>query len=60
MKTNNILKALAFATLLTTACSREIIDDEIINDENIEQKGYPLPVTGNGTREGGDPATKAT
>ena len=28
MKTNNILKALAFATLLTTACSREIIDDE--------------------------------
>ena len=60
MKTNNILKALAFATLLTTACSREIIDDEIINDENIEQKGYPLPVTVNVTREGDDPATKAT
>ena len=60
MKTKTILMALAFATLLTTACSREIIDDEIINDENIEQKGYPLPVTVNVTREGDDPATKAT
>ena len=52
--------ALAFATLLTTACSREIIDDEIINDENIEQRGYPLPVTVNVTREGDEDATKAT
>lgn len=60
MKTKTILMALAFATLLTTACSREIIDDEIINDENIEQKGYPFPVTVNVTREGDKDATKAT
>ena len=60
MKTKNIFKALAFAILmpallLNTACS-----SDITNDENIDEKGYALPVTVNVTRQGGDPATKAT
>ena len=55
MKTNNILKALAFALLITTACNKS----EIANDENAEKKGFALPVTVNVTREGDD-ATKAT
>ncbi len=55
MKTNNILKALAFALLITTACNKS----EIANDENAEKKGFALPVTVNATR-GGDDATKAT
>ena len=55
MKTNNILKALAFALLITTACNK----NEIANDENTEKKGFALPVTVNVTREGDD-ATKAT
>ena len=55
MKTNNILKALAFALLITTACNKS----EIANDQNTEKKGFTLPVTVNVTREGDD-ATKAT
>ena len=55
MKTNTIVKALAFAMLLTTACNKS----EIANDENIEKKGFALPATVNVTREGDD-ATKAT
>ena len=45
------------AMLLTTACSN---DDEIVNTENDIKKGYELPVTINVTREGDDPATRAT
>ena len=55
MKTNNILKALAFALLITTACNKS----EIANEENTEKKGFSFPVTVNVTREGDD-ATKAT
>ena len=55
MKTNTIVKALAFAMLLATACNKS----EIANDENAEKKGFALPVTVNVTREGDD-ATKAT
>ena len=55
MKTNTIVKALAFALLLATACNK----NEIANDENTEKKGFALPVTVNVTREGDD-ATKAT
>ena len=55
MKTNNILKALAFALLITTACNKS----EIANDENTEKKGFSFPVIVNVTREGDD-ATKAT
>lgn len=60
MKTKNIFKVLAFAILmpallLNTACS-----SENTNIENIDGKGYALPVTVNVTRQGDDPATKAT
>lgn len=55
MKTNTIVKALAFAMLLTTACNKS----EIANDDNTDKKGFALPVTVNVTREGND-ATKAT
>ncbi len=55
MRTNTIIKALAFAMLLATACNK----NEIANDENTEKKGFALPVTVNVTREGDD-ATKAT
>lgn len=67
MKTNNILKALAFALLLTTACNKG--DEFIINNENVidentgdktEKKGFELPVTVNVTRQGDEDATKAT
>ena len=54
MKTNTIIKALAFAMLLATACNKS----EIANDENTDKKGFALPVTVNVTREGDD-ATKA-
>ena len=62
MKTKNIFKALALAMLmpamlLTTACSN---DDDVVNTENTNQKGYELPVTINVTRQGDDPATRAT
>ena len=61
MKTKTIFKMLAAAMLmptmlLTTACSNN--DDEIINGETANTKGYALPVTVNVTR-GGD-ATRAT
>lgn len=56
MKAKNIFKTLAFAMLLTTACNREVIDNE-----NTDQKGYTLlPVTVNVNREGDEDATKAT
>ena len=67
MKTKNILKALAFALLLTTACNK--VEEVVINNEDgieenagdkTEQKGFELPVTVNVTRQGDDPATKAT
>lgn len=54
MKTKNIFKTLAFAMLLSTACSREVINNEV-----VENKGFEFPVTINVTREGDD-ATKAT
>ena len=54
MNTKNILKTLAFAMLLATACNKS----EIANDENAEKKGFALPVTVNVTREGDN--TKAT
>ena len=55
MNTKIILKTLALAMLLATACNK----NEIANDENTEKKGFALPVTVNVTREGDD-ATKAT
>ena len=63
MKTKTIFKALAFvivmpAMLLTTACSSS--DDSIINDENINKKGFALPVTVNVTRQGDKANTRAT
>ena len=51
MKTNTILSALALAMLLTTACGK----NEITNE-----KGYPLSVTLNVTREGDEATTRAT
>jgi hypothetical protein len=50
MKRRNIIKALALAMLLTTAC---------VNNEIPNENGYALPVTVNVTRQGNDPATKA-
>ena len=63
MKTKNIFKALAFpllmpAMLLTTACSSD--NDVITNNENINKKGYEIPVTLNATRQGDDATTRAT
>ena len=55
MNTKNILKTLALAMLLVSACNKS----EIANDENADKKGFALPVTVNVTREGDD-ATKAT
>jgi len=63
MKTKTILKTLAVALLmpamlLTTACSS---DDNIIDSEkSANTKGYALPVTVNVTRQGDEPATRAT
>ena len=54
MNTKNILKTLALAMLLVSACNKS----EIANEENTEKKGFALPVTVNVTREGDD-ATKA-
>ena len=51
MKTKNFFKALAFALLITTACNRI---------EVSVKKGYELPVTINATRQGDNPATRAT
>ena len=55
MNTKIILKTLALAMLLVSACNKS----EIANDENADKKGFALPVTVNATREGDD-ATKAT
>ena len=62
MKTKNIFKTLAFAMLmpamlLTTACSNE---DEFVNNDSNNQKGYPLQVTVNVTRQGDEGTTRAT
>jgi len=54
MSTKNIFMTLAFATLIFTACNREVIDNE-----SAIKKGFELPVTINVTRQGDD-ATKAT
>lgn len=54
MNAKNILKTLALAMLLVSACNKS----EIVNDENAEKKGFALPVTVNATRGGDD--TKAT
>ena len=43
--------------LLTTACSSD--NDVITNNENINKKGYEIPVTLNATRQG-DATTRAT
>jgi len=63
MKAKNIFKTLAFAMLmpammLTTACSSD--NDVITNNENINKKGYEIPVTLNATRQGDDATTRAT
>ena len=65
MKTKNIFKTLAMAMLmpamlLTTACSSSDDDAVVNNNEQIAQKGYPLQVTVNVTREGDEAATRAT
>ena len=54
MNTKNILRTMALAMLLVTACNKEI------NTENTAGKGYTLPVTVSVTRQGDDPASKAT
>ena len=59
MKAKNIFKTLAFAMLmsamlLTSACSSDILNDEVTVKES-----YTIPVTINVTRQGDD-ATKAT
>ena len=52
MKTKNIFKALVLAAVLVSACGKnEIADDS---------KGYTLPVTINVTRQGDEPATRAS
>ena len=62
MKTKNIFKTLVAAMLmpamlLTTACSS---DDDAVGTEINNQKGYPLPVTLNVTRQGDAATTRAT
>ena len=66
MKTKTIFKALALAmlmpaTMLTTACSSEdnLAANNNENTEVVNEKGYPLQVTVNVTREG-DATTRAT
>lgn len=63
MKTKNIFKAMAMAMLmpamlLTTACSND--DIAVNNNDNNNQKGYPLQVTINVTRQGDDAANSPT
>lgn len=60
MKTKNICKALALAILLPTLLLNTACSSEIINNENTDGKGFALPVTVNVSRQGDDPATKAT
>jgi hypothetical protein len=52
MKTKNIFKALVLASVLVSACGKH----EIANND----KGYSLPVTINVTRQGDEPATRAS
>lgn len=52
MKTKNIFKTLVLAAVLVSACSKNDIADDF--------KGYTLPVTINVTRQGDEPATRAT
>ena len=52
MKTKNIFKTLALAAVLVSACSKNDIADDF--------KGYTLPVTVNVSRQGDEPATRAT
>ncbi|MBQ8462409.1 MAG: hypothetical protein IJ543_08400 [Bacteroidales bacterium] len=52
MKTKNIFKTLILAAVLVSACSKNDIVDDF--------KGYTLPVTINVTRQGDEPATRAT
>ena len=59
MNTKNILKTLALAMLLITACNKSEIANEKNKEENTEKKGFSFPVTVNVTRKGDD-ATKAT
>lgn len=59
MKTNNIFNILTLALLLpailfSTACSKED------NAVNTNKKGYKLPVTINVSRQGDNPATRAS
>lgn len=60
MKTKNIFKALALAILLPTMLLSTACSSDITNDEDTAAKGYTLPVTVNVSRQGDDPATKAT
>ena len=52
MKTKNIFKALVLAAVLVSACGKNEIADDF--------KGYTLPVTINVTRQGDEPATRAS
>ena len=52
MNTKNIFKTLVLAAVLVSACSKNDIADDF--------KGYTLPVTINVTREGDEPATRAS
>ena len=62
MKTKNIFNILALAVLMpaimfSTACSK---DDNAVNTDNTNKKGYELPVTINVSRQGDDLATRAS
>ena len=52
MKTKNIFKTLILAAVLVSACGKNEIADDF--------KGYTLPVTINVTRQGDEPATRAS
>lgn len=52
MKTKNIFKTLVLAAVLVSACGKNEIADDF--------KGYALPVTINVSRQGDEPATRAT
>ena len=60
MKTKNIFKTLAFAILMPALLLNTACNSDIINNENTDGKGFALPVTVNVSRQGDDPATKAT
>lgn len=66
MKTKNIFKTLAFAMLmpamlLTTACSSEDdLTNNTVTSQSVAKKGYALPVTVNVSRQGDEPATRAS